>query len=260
MKKAIVVFSGGPDSLAAALWAKNQGLEPRLLTFQFKQREQYGELLAASLLAKQLKLHHEIVDFKSPMLSFAPSVHVLMHAGTEAGVDKDKPHRMEFGAGMVLATACAIAVYNGLEDVVWGATKDDAIGGRFEYSQEFSSRFAELVASTTGLPFHVHVPYATKSKHEVLSELKGHEELFSNSWSCKVGERVQCGTCHACVARRVASKASGLNDSTRYHDPKFPLPLSDEEIRSIDSLDEAGRAELFGSDTNPYPWRHRDPT
>lgn len=251
MTKAIVVFSGGPDSLAAALWAQKQKYDPWLLTFQFKQAEQYGEIFAATLLAKLLKFQHEIIDFKSPMLSFAPTVHVLMHAGTPTTTDRSKHHRMEFGAGMVMSTACTFAVYNGIDDVVWGATKDDIFGGRFEYSQEFADGLALLVASTTGRPFRIHVPYAKKSKHQVLAELVGQEELFAASWSCKIGTLLQCGTCQSCVARRVASKAAKLADSTAYHSGEFVSPLSDAQISSIDSMSDDDRAHIFQSEKAP---------
>src|SRR5438132_14429035 len=115
MAQAIVVFSGGPDSLAAALWAQQQEYELWLLTFEFKLAGQYGEIAAAIILAKMLKLKHDIVDFKSPLLSFAPNVHPLMHAGTETTTDHSQDHRMEFGAGMILSTACAFAIYNGVD-------------------------------------------------------------------------------------------------------------------------------------------------
>jgi 7-cyano-7-deazaguanine synthase len=251
MAQAIVVFSGGPDSLAAALWAQRQKYDPWLLTFQFKQAEQYGEMFAATLLAKLLKFKHEIIDFKSPMLSFAPTVHVLMHAGTPTTKDHSQHHRMEFGAGMVMATACTFAVYNGIDDVVWGATKDDMFGGRFEYSQDFADGLALLVASTTGRPFRIHVPYAKKSKHHVLAEFAGKEELFAASWSCKIGGSVQCGVCKSCIARRVAAKAAKVEDSTVYHTSDFVSPLSDEQIDSLDALTDEERAHIFESEKAP---------
>lgn len=251
MTKAIVVFSGGPDSLAAALWASAKKYEPWLVTFQFKQREQNGELLASMLLAKLLGWPQEIIDFKSPMLSFEPTVHVLMHAGTKTTADRTQHHRMEFGAGMVMATACTFAVYNQVDDVVWGATKDDVFGGRFEYSQEFADSFASLVSSTTGKPFRIHVPFASKSKHQVLAEFAGKEDLFAQSWSCKIGGNIQCGTCTACVARRVAAQAARVKDMTTYHEQEFKNPFTEAQITSLDSLSDEDRAHIFQSEKPP---------
>ncbi|WP_041388670.1 7-cyano-7-deazaguanine synthase [Polaromonas sp. JS666] len=251
MTKAIVVFSGGPDSLAAALWAKSKKYDPWLLTFQFKQREQGGEMFASMLLAKTLGFPQEIIDFKSPMHSFEPTVHVLMHAGTTTTADRAQHHRMEFGAGMVMATACTFAVYHQIDDVVWGATKDDVFGGRFEYSQEFADAFANLVSCTTGRPFRIHVPFASKSKHQVLAEFSGKEDLFAMSWSCKVGSSIQCGTCTACVARRVAAQASGVKDATSYHEQNYKSPLSEAQIASLDTLSDEDRAHIFQSEKAP---------
>ncbi len=41
-QKAIVIFSGGPDSTAAAKYALERGLNVELLTFQFDTDQQYG--------------------------------------------------------------------------------------------------------------------------------------------------------------------------------------------------------------------------
>lgn len=42
MEKAVVVFSGGPDSVAAALWAVENDYQPELLTFQFRNKASMG--------------------------------------------------------------------------------------------------------------------------------------------------------------------------------------------------------------------------
>ena len=168
MKSAVVVFSGGPDSTAAALWGVAEGFSLKLLTFQFKGDEQNGELLAAMQVAKALALPHSIVDFKAPMSLFRPDVHVLMHADTSQSSDKSKPHRMEFGAGLILSTAAAYAVYHGYDCVIWGANKDDLVGGRYEYSQKFADAIAGLVSKCTGKDFTIYVPFAKKHKHQVL--------------------------------------------------------------------------------------------
>src|SRR5205085_8353760 len=118
-KTAIVVFSGGPDSTAAVLWALAEGYQIELLTFQFKNKEQYGELRSAMKVAELLKVPHTVFDFKSPMQHFRPDVHILMHAGTPAGnTASTKSHLMAFGPGMILETASYYALYFGVYTVI----------------------------------------------------------------------------------------------------------------------------------------------
>src|SRR5262250_2901637 len=115
MKNAILVFSGGPDSTAAALWAMTRRFNVQLLSFQFRS-QQYGELFSAMKVAESLRLPHAIIDFKSPMLSFPPILSPLMHAGASSDrKPRSDSRRMLFGAGMVLGTACAYAIESGAQ-------------------------------------------------------------------------------------------------------------------------------------------------
>ena len=81
--KAIVVFSGGPDSTAAALWAQQSGYDVELVTFQFRNAEQYGELKASFKVAEIMGLKHTIFDFRSPMQHFSTSSHAFRYATRE---------------------------------------------------------------------------------------------------------------------------------------------------------------------------------
>lgn len=95
--KAIVIFSGGPDSTAAALWAMVHGYEVELVTFQFRNEAQYGELGSAMRVAHLLNLPHTIIDYKSPMNVFSTNMHILMHAGVPPlKDDKSKPYLMPY--------------------------------------------------------------------------------------------------------------------------------------------------------------------
>ena len=72
MKNAIVIFSGGPDSTAAAYWAINEGYEVELLTFRFADNgSQNGELHSAKEVSKELDLQHNFIDFTSPLHQFS---------------------------------------------------------------------------------------------------------------------------------------------------------------------------------------------
>jgi 7-cyano-7-deazaguanine synthase len=237
MKTAIVVFSGGPDSTAAALFALAEGYSPTLLTFQFKGKEQYGEIFSSMKVAELLKLPHEIIDFKSPMGSFSPLVYILMHAGSAIREsDKSISHRAPFGGGMVLATACSYALYNGIDTVIWGATLDDQHGGNLEYSQEFADKMAETVSFGTGTQMKILVPFTRLHKHQVFAHFKGKESLFAHTWSCKKETNIQTGACKACIARRVAARLAGVEDSTRYIMPQLASPFTAEQMSHPESL------------------------
>lgn len=251
--KAIVVFSGGPDSTAAALWAIANGYEVELLTFDFKAQKQYGEIASAVKVATRLKLKHTIIDFRSPMASFGDKVHILMHAGTEVGLaDQTSDHRMPFGGGMILSTASCYATYNGVNTVIWGANLDDSVGNPYEYTEEFGNYIAKIVSQSIGCPFSILTPFSGKPKAAIAVEFLNDADLFADTWSCKVESQIQCGECKACVARRAASAAVGLQDNSNYIKPTFDNPIGNKSLQDVMSMDPVERGVIFGSE-KPTP-------
>lgn len=249
MEKAVVVFSGGPDSTAAALWCLDHGYEPELLTFQFKGQAQYGELRAAMKVAERLNLHHTLLDFQSPMMALSPNVRPLMHAGLEPGfIDHAKDHRLPFGSGMVLTMAACYTLYHNKRTVVWGATADDSYAAKYEYSAALATDLSVMVTKSLGEGFQVLAPLSHLSKYQILDAFSQNADLFDITWSCKEAVQVQCGECHACTARRTAALLARLEDRTLYSKSEFSPPLSDDEVAAPGLMDEEARARLFGSE------------
>lgn len=257
-EKAVVVFSGGPDSTAAAKWAMEEGYEPELVSYRFDEDEQYGEMRSAIKVAEKLDLEHTIIDFKGPLQSaFAESATMFRHAGVETAQndadgaenmsqvdDDDDKHLAPFASGVLLSLTASYALYNGIDNVVWGATKDDSHTD-VTYQEGFSDQLADLISSSMGVSLDIHVPISSKHKYEIV-ETYDDEELFAETWSCKepVGD-TQCGVCHACIARRVAAQMAGLEDDTPYDRDDFENPFSEEEIENPELVTEQRLSDYF---------------
>ncbi len=235
---AIVVFSGGPDSTAAALWAVDNGFDVELMTFQFWNQRQYGEIRASFEVAQLLHHKHTLFDFKSPM-QFFDGVSPLMHAGTSTGSPEASSRLLTFGAGMVLSAAIAYAVHQKKYVVVWGATKDDTFGGKFDYTQEFCDAFGVLVTKSIGRDFKIFAPLSSQHKNEIFSAFfQKKADLFARTWSCKMEVATQCGECHACMARRVAARLSKITDASRYQKNDIKWPLTDKQFEDLTLISE----------------------
>ncbi len=240
MKPVVVIFSGGPDSTAAAVWAAREGYDVELLTFQYRGTPQYGEIHAAMNAAKALGMKHTIVDFKSPMHCFPSPIRIMMHAGTRTGMSGEaKPHRLPFGAGMFLSVAGAYASYYKKYEMIWGATKDDAGSGRADYTAAFASSIAKSISMCTPEPFSIRTPFEKKHKFEVTKSFEGAPDLFAHTWSCSEEVPVQCGTCPACAARRISADLAGIEDRTIYSSMEFKNPFTEEQRRNPASIPEA---------------------
>jgi 7-cyano-7-deazaguanine synthase len=236
-KKAIVIFSGGPDSTAAALWAISQGYEIELLTFQFKHKAQYGELRSAFEVAKALNAPHTILDFKSPLGVFPPKVVILMHAGTpKYDATSNESSLLPFGAGIILSMASSYALTQvGVETVIWGATRSDAVENS-DYTQEFADKLSDLISFSAKRNIKIEVPFSSKNKYQLLEEFKGKEDLFSLTWSCKEESTHPCGICKSCVARRLAAQLANIKDATPYKNKNWVNPLSSAQLGTFGAL------------------------
>lgn len=225
MQGTLVVFSGGPDSTAAALYFLDQGDDVALITFETRWRDQ-SELYAAMKVAEKLKLPLAVVDFRGPLMGLGSNVHPFMHAGTTTSLrDRTAPHMQPFGATTLLAYAASYAVYQGYSQLGWGATADDR-RSLPEYSQDYVDKLAELVLIATDVPLKITAPFSSRHKPQVLAAYRGKEELFALTWSCKIPTRgMQCGMCAACRARNASARLAGIPDLSSYAQvPEIKLP------------------------------------
>lgn len=228
MARALVVFSGGPDSTAAALWGLEKQFTVELLTFQYKHKQQYGEIKSSIDIASALALPHTILDIFTLLSYFSPNAHIMMHSGTRSGDSESvTEHTLPFGTGMILSIAANYAVYKGFDSLIWGATKDDGFDGAYGYSKQIADDIGIIVSKTVGSEFTIYTPFHDLHKHEIIGKFfKGRELLFAKTWSCKKGGAIQSGDCAASVARRIAARLAGIEDSTRYEVMELPATPS----------------------------------
>ncbi|ELY72700.1 7-cyano-7-deazaguanine synthase [Natrinema pallidum] len=257
---AAAVFSGGPDSTAAALWAKENGYDVELVSYQFHDEKQYGELRSAMKVAELLDMEHTVIDFKAPTNAFGENAQMFMHAGTDTALQKQEgdehammvnhkkaPHLVPFASGVLLSMTASYAIYNSANSVIWGATADDG-SNNVHYRQEFADELADFVSRKEDYPVEIALPIADKHKYEILETYKGREDLFAETWSCKepVGD-TQCGTCAACVARRVSAEIAGIEDHTTYDQDEYEHPFTDAQIEDPSLIDDDELHEIGGS-------------
>ncbi|MCU1249344.1 MAG: ExsB [Edaphobacter sp.] len=251
MQKALLVFSGGPDSTAAAIWGMENQFSTELLTFKFRSLEQDGELAAAVKVSEMLKLSQTNVDWTSPMAIFPHRMYPLMHAGTPKAHAEDKTGSLlPFGAGLILTFATAFALSRGIDNVIWGATKDDAYGN-LDYDQGFSDDLSALISKSVGCKVTIHAPFAHKHKFQILDCYRVKRSLFAATWSCKAGGLQQCGKCKSCLARRLSTVLANFDDSTEYSTKELNVPFTQAELSNPLILGVKKLAQAFQSEKMP---------
>ncbi len=204
-KRALVVCSGGMDSVVAATWAKAQGYEVILLHFRYGSRAQGPESEAILKIAEALKVgvwwqDMDIYqDTDSPLLSKEDTI-----VGGEAGAEY--AHEWVPARNLVmLSHAVAMAEARNLDTVILGNNLEEA-GAYPDNEPEFIARFNDLLpfAVGDGKRIQIVMPVGNMMKHEIVAlglELGAPLHL---TWSCYRAGEEHCGTCGPCFMRKTA--------------------------------------------------------
>lgn len=218
---AIVLLSGGLDSMVTAAIAKEQGFAVRALTVDYGQRHRL-ELQSAERIADKLELQSQ-VQIALDLAAFGGSALTDEIDVPKSGVGSDIPVTYVPARNLVflaLTTACAEAA--GARDVFIGVNALD-YSGYPDCRPEFIESFTETArlgtkAGVEGAPFTIHAPLQTMTKADIARECARLGLDPSWSWSCydPTDHGLACGLCDSCRLRKKGFAEAGLSDSTAY--------------------------------------------
>ncbi|RNJ79536.1 MAG: 7-cyano-7-deazaguanine synthase [Nitrosopumilus sp. H8] len=220
--KAVVVFSGGVDSVCAASFLKKK-YELYGITFAYGQKAG-REITASRLLAKRLGLkQHRVVD-----IGFMKAMYGDSNALTSP--KKKIPGKFDYSIvvpirnAVFLSIASAWAFTLGASLVAYGAHTGDrnypdcrpAFAKKIEAA--FNSGEADGIRQGLRREIRLWSPYMEGlSKGELIGagmRLLG-DSIF-RTWSCYLNKRYHCGACESCNNRKSAFEDAGVTDKTRY--------------------------------------------
>lgn len=218
---AVVLLSGGLDSMVTAALAQERGYAVRALTIDYGQRHRL-ELESARRIAERLSLLSQ-VEIALNLRSFGGSALTDEIAVPKSGVGGDIPVTYVPARNLVflaLTTACAEAT--GASDVFIGVNALD-YSGYPDCRPEFIASFAETArlgtkAGVEGAPFMIHAPLQHMTKADIARECVRLGLDPAWSWSCydPSPEGKACGLCDSCRLRKKGFAEAGILDSTIY--------------------------------------------
>jgi 7-cyano-7-deazaguanine synthase len=221
-QRAIVLLSGGLDSMVAGALAREQGFQLLALTVDYNQRHRI-ELEAARRIALDLGAERHVV-LSIDLAAFGGSALTADIAvpkdGLEAGVIPVTyvPARNTIFLSLALGWAEA----TGASAIFIGVNALD-YSGYPDCRPEFIGAFEKLAAVATkagveGQVFSIRAPLLEMSKAEIAGEAARLGLDAGISWSCydpAPGGR-HCGRCDSCRLRARAFEDAGLPDPTVY--------------------------------------------
>ncbi|MFY7835889.1 MAG: 7-cyano-7-deazaguanine synthase QueC [Novosphingobium sp.] len=218
---AVVLLSGGLDSMVCAALAQEQGFRVAALTIDYNQRHRI-ELDAARSIAERLDVTRHVV-LPLDLRQFGGSALTDDVAVPKDGLGDDIPVTYVPARNLVfLSIALAWAEAAGSKDLFIGVNALDYSGYpdcRPEFVEGFQSlaRIATKFGSEGGT-VTVHAPLQHLKKSEIAREAARLGLDTGQSWSCydPLPDGRACGVCDSCRLRRAGFEEAGLNDGTRY--------------------------------------------
>lgn len=218
---AVVLLSGGLDSMVVAGLAREAGYALAALTIDYNQRHR-REIDAARTIAGQLGAVRHVV-LPLDLSQFGGSALTDDIAVPKQGVGDDIPATYVPARNLVfLSLTLAWAEAIGARDVCIGVNALD-YSGYPDCRPEFIASFAKTArlatkAGAEGEAFSIHTPLQYLGKAEIAAEAARLGLDPALSWSCYDPEPDgrACGLCDSCRLRRKGFAEAGLIDPTRY--------------------------------------------
>lgn len=224
--KALVVCSGGLDSVTLAYKVANEGILASLLSFNYGQRH-LKELDFARLCADQLGVEHTVIDLSQvgQHLTSALTPH------SQNNTDIPDGHYAEASMEATVVpnrNAIMMTIAYGLAAAQQADTVAMAVhgGDHFIYADcrpDFIHAFAAMqtLALDGVADISLYTPFLASDKTDVVREGRKHAVPFAQTWSCYKGLKQHCGRCGTCVERREAFHLANIEDPTHYADAEF---------------------------------------
>ena len=218
---AVVLLSGGLDSMVTAALARERGHEVHALTIDYGQRHRC-ELESARVIAGKLDVARH-VELPLDLREFGGSALTADIEVPKGGVGADIPVTYVPARNLVfLALTTAFAETSGSRGIFIGVNALD-YSGYPDCRPEFIASFAETARLGTrqgveGEPFTIHAPLQYMSKADIARECHRLGLDPAWSWSCydPTPEGLACGACDSCRLRRKGFEDAGLVDTTAY--------------------------------------------
>ena len=220
-RKAIVLLSGGLDSMVCAGLAREAGFSVQALTIDYNQRHR-REIDAARVIAAELGAERHVI-LPLDLRQFGGSALTGDMAVPKDGVGADIPVTYVPARNLVfLSLTLAWAEALGARDVFIGVNALD-YSGYPDCRPEFIAGFADLArlatkAGAEGEGFTIHAPLQYLGKADIAREALRLGLDPAMSWSCydPQDDGSACGLCDSCRLRREGFTKAGLNDPVRY--------------------------------------------
>ncbi|MEW5763966.1 MAG: 7-cyano-7-deazaguanine synthase QueC [Acidobacteriota bacterium] len=228
---AVVLLSGGMDSLTAAGMARRDGYDLALIHFNYGQRTEEAELRSFVRIAdslgvpgpRRLVVH---TNFFTLVGGSALTDRRLPVPGADLDSGRIPVTYVPFRNAVLLSMAVGWAETLGARAVYYGAVSQDS-SGYPDCRPEFVAAMQALVKAGTRPDTNIRVraPLVDLTKADIVKAASEMGLPLGLTWSCYLRNDRACGTCDSCALRLRGFERAGLVDPIEY----APLGSPDRE-------------------------------
>lgn len=219
MKRAIVLLSGGMDSLVTAAVAIKECPEVYFLHFVYGQRTQ----------SRELQSFESLCEFYRPKGRKIIDWNWLAELGgsklTDSEFSGNNAHRglpfpdtyVPFRNASFLCAATSLAEVISASEIYIGAVEEDS-SGYPDCRQVFFDAMQRAIetGSANTPPITIHTPVLNLDKSQIVKLGQELGAPFDLSWSCYFAQEEACGVCDSCILRLKAFDKAGIPDPIKY--------------------------------------------
>ncbi len=220
-KKAIILLSGGLDSVTVLAMAKQQGYNVYALSFEYGQKHN-AELNSARIIANEYQvIEHKVINLGLGAIggSALTDDKLAIPVTPQEGIPVTYlPARNT----VFLSFALGWAEVLDAQDIFIGVNAVD-YSGYPDCRPQFIEAFQNLAniatkAGVEGQKIKIHAPLIHMSKGEIIQHGIALQVNYAQTVSCYAAspEGLACGQCEACRLRQQGFKQADMPDPTRY--------------------------------------------
>jgi 7-cyano-7-deazaguanine synthase len=220
-QKAVVIVSGGMDSVTLAYYVKSLGFDLHLISFNYGQR-QVKELSFVPFHAKKLDAKWDLVSLATLKPLIASSA--LTNSSIDVPLGHYAADNMKITVvpnrnAIMLSIGWGIAITDGASMVATGVHWGDAAvypDCRVEFVESLTKTLRIATEGFCDPALEIAAPFVTKTKADIAKIGSDLNVDFAQTWSCYQGGMVHCSKCGTCTERRESMMLAGIQDPTEY--------------------------------------------
>jgi 7-cyano-7-deazaguanine synthase len=215
-RRALILLSGGLDSVTALAWAQQQTFSLlEAVSFVYGQRH-VREVEAASAVAAHYGLSHRVVHLSAISGSRLTDLGDIpqgrdVSSLTESIAPTYVPNRNM----ILLAYAAAHALLGDAAYLIGGWNATDALNYP-DCRDSFLASVEQTLRLATLREFSIVRPLIRDDKSTIVRRALALHAPLHLTWTCYLGEAMACGTCDACQLRIKAFQEVGVIDPVLY--------------------------------------------